>query len=566
MKPRLFIIFLLIVLMPLALLAWMGRRMVRDEREIVRHQFENLLESQLRDIDTLIMKFLQERERHLQDITDRIYSDMEKSSIRALIRKESIISQAFVMDPKGRLVYPDQTGALNNNEKAFLDRSRQIWMNKELLHLPVAEQDISQVEEFEPQQAISYSRNDEQIAQVQNKPVQQVSIPQNMNILISQGRGWYLWYWGRGIHLLYWQKDAYGSVIGAELDRVRLISDIIGELPDTSPGKSSFAESLITLTDSKGSVIYQWGAYEPPENATPKVSYPLSHPLQSWKLNYHISHGEMEAVINRGLWFNLFSGLAAVGLALVGLAFYFYRESSREIRQATQRVNFVNQVSHELKTPLTNIRMYAELLENELDEEQGRGRNHLDVIVTESQRLSRLIANVLTFARKKKSQLTIRKTPGVIDDTMQMIIDGFQPTLKAKGITICFDGNAAGSVLFDPDILAQIVGNLINNVEKYATGSGELKIATGQEGGSTKITIADQGPGIPEGQQGKIFQPFYRLSNKLTDGIAGTGIGLTISRELAKKHGGDLRLIHADKGACFQLVLDTPTSENKPGG
>ena len=87
-----------------------------------------------------------------------------------------------------------------------------------------------------------------------------------------------------------------------------------------------------------------------------------------------------------------------------------------------------------------------------------------------------------------------------------------------------------------------------------------MEVASRQSGSTTSIVISDRGPGIPKGQEEKIFDPFHRLSNKLSDGVTGTGIGLTIARDLARRHGGDLRAVASDTGARFELWIHTPPS------
>jgi signal transduction histidine kinase len=258
--------------------------------------------------------------------------------------------------------------------------------------------------------------------------------------------------------------------------------------------------------------------------------------------------------------FNLAAGMAALVFALIGLALYLYRESTREMREAAERVSFVNQVSHELKTPLTNIRMYAELLEQSLPENDSKAEQQLSVIVSESQRLSRLIGNVLTFARKQNDKLALHSTAGNIDQCIQFVVDHFKATLESRGVKTVFTGGATATVEFDRDALEQILGNLFSNVEKYAAGGGLLEVTSHQNGSTTSIVISDRGPGIPKGQEERIFDPFHRLSNKLSDGVTGTGIGLTIARDLARRHGGDLKAVGSDTGARFELQLHTPPS------
>jgi signal transduction histidine kinase len=226
-------------------------------------------------------------------------------------------------------------------------------------------------------------------------------------------------------------------------------------------------------------------------------------------------------------------------------------------------VSFVNQVSHELKTPLTNIRMYAELLEGNLPDSDDKTSHYLGVIVSESQRLSRLIGNVLTFARQQRQKLNLHKTEGCVDDVVRAVLDHFRPSLESKGVKIIFTADAGGTVEFDRDALEQILGNLFSNVEKYAASGAKMEVTSRQEGDRTWIDVADAGPGIPKGQAEKVFEPFHRISNKVSDGVTGTGIGLSIARDLARRHGGDVKLLPSGRGACFRVELSTPVREEQ---
>ena len=220
-----------------------------------------------------------------------------------------------------------------------------------------------------------------------------------------------------------------------------------------------------------------------------------------------------------------------------------------------------------LKTPLTSIRMYAEMLETDLGEDAEKPKRHLDIIVSESQRLSRLIGNVLSFSRKQRSALKLHRAVGDVDDVLREVLEHFDAALRARGIKVVFSGTANRPAEFDRDALEQIVGNLLSNVEKYAAGADRVEVVSAQESGMVTITVADNGPGIPLREQRRIFEPFHRVSSKLTDGVAGTGIGLAIARDLARLHGGDLTLEPSRQGACFKLVLHVPqrcsTEESK---
>ena len=538
MKPRLIIIFLFIVLMPLGLLAGLGVMLARDERQRLELHFRDLLTGQLRDVEAQLARFMQLRERQLEELTRQAPRDSE--ALRTRARAVPWIRQAFLLTSDGTLSYPSPRAELSETEREFLDRTREIWQRGDLF--------LSSTQ----QAGLDADRGAEPVPQ-------QSSAKKGPS---PESTGWHAWYWGNGLNLIFWNRREDGSCVGMELDRTRLLADMIGQLPDTDPRRAKPAEGRIQLRDSNNILLHQWGAYEASQSQRPAASLALFHPLGSWRLNYFIPT-QLLAPGRGGLLFNLLAGLAALGLALIGLAVYFYRENTRAIREAAERVSFVNQVSHELKTPLTNIRLYAELMQEytaEGDETAGR---HLGVIVAECERLSRLIANVLTFSRSRRQTLRLHRGPVRIEEMIQHVLDRFRPSLERRGIQICFNAAAAPVVLAAADAIEQILGNLLGNVEKYAAAGGRVEIASCYADTVTTITVADQGPGIPPAEHEKIFKPFYRIHSALNEGVSGAGIGLSIARELARLHGGDLTLASSDVGACFEVRLNTPPEENK---
>jgi len=250
-------------------------------------------------------------------------------------------------------------------------------------------------------------------------------------------------------------------------------------------------------------------------------------------------------------------GLGILALVLSALGIWLYRELRRAAREATERVNFVSQVSHELRTPLTNIRMYAELLEDNVADDPP-ARRKLEVIVSESRRLGRLIGNVLAFARQQKNTLRLHCQPAALDALLRETIEHFRPGLDARGIEVTLDAGVTTPVSLDADAVTAIIGNLLSNAEKYAPGQ-PLLISTREQGGNALLRVRDHGPGIPRRYRKRIFVPFFRVSDSVTEGVSGTGIGLSIARELARLHGGELRLrsgrAGGDAGAEFELSL-----------
>ena len=545
MKTKSLATLLLIVTIPLILLGWMGLRILQDEQSLQDHQIQTLIGSQLSGVENIIRQSFTDLEKSLPREAQVLAKDSE--SVRSFLRNRPEVRQMLIFDRDFKRVFPPGQSPLTRMERQFLERAGAVLSRLESkASLSMGNQNFSETakdEIFSPQNAGPGTQQDD---------------------LKPELQGWHVWHSGTEMNHLFWWRDDARRLIGFELDPMNLQSRIIASLPETGGMADPLGDARIRLIDSKGTVVYQWGPFQPGDVESPAHQLSLSPPLGSWKLEYFGSGLGTGAGLKK---FNVVGVLTGVGVALFGLAYFLYREHSREMKFAEQRVNFVNQVSHELKTPLTNIRLYAELLEENLPdpsekaEEDDRFRHYLDVITSESRRLSRLIANVLNFARSRKNRLVLRRETGNVDGIIQAALNTFKPSLEAKGVRIEFQPSAKESVEVDLDALEQILNNIFSNVEKYGASGERLEIKSHRQGDRTFITVQDCGPGIPSRDIERIFQPFYRISSKVTDGVAGTGIGLGIARGLARLHGGDLTLVPSEKGACFKIELCTPVSK-----
>jgi signal transduction histidine kinase len=521
-KPKLLIVYLVLIILPLVVLGWLGARAMSQEREMVDSRVEGLLNDQLRVYDSEIQAMLDvwtgEWEQMAWDLND-------VEGIRGQLRKDGRISQFFSVDQDGILVYPYDNSLMTSRELKFLTRSESVWTSGAIHPNQLVKSDSG----ARLSKSSSYSQK----------------------AGVSLKGQWYEWFWGDGLQMLYWWPTDSGTIHGVEVNRVRLLADMIGELPD-SPGSVDGGEFGTRLLDESGHMLYQWGDIELDDDQAPTSRISLTAPLGAWAL-----HGYMD-VYSGTTTSNVFVlAVVLVCLALVvsGLGIYFYRENTRELREAAQRVNFVNHVSHELKTPLTNIRMYAELMQDEMEPKQEKAGTRLEVILSESQRLSRLITNVLTFNRKQSRGLSLRPSMVDLDAHIRQVLGHFEKSFEQHQIKIHLDCHVTREVRVDPDIVEQIVSNLLSNVEKYARNSGEVRIQVTGEQDRIVISVEDNGPGIPASEQGAIFDAFYRIHNDLTEGVAGTGIGLSIARDLARLHGGDLELVPSASGAHFKVTL-----------
>jgi signal transduction histidine kinase len=183
-------------------------------------------------------------------------------------------------------------------------------------------------------------------------------------------------------------------------------------------------------------------------------------------------------------------------------------------------------------------------------------KRQLGVVEAETSRLHRLIQNVLNYARQQRDKLTIQPNALVLDELVGRTIEFWKPLLETKGFEIASSLNGPSSIQADADAIEQILGNLISNVDKYANVGKWIGIRTEHDESSTRIIVEDRGPGIPTGKRRTVFEPFERLRSDLAEGVSGTGIGLTISRELAQLHGGSLTVCPQYRdGARFILTL-----------
>jgi len=523
---KVWIPFLLIVSLPLLSLIWLGWQMTQDERKLLKAEQQEILGERLDLFESSISAFIREKEKALEPLIERL--PQNKEALREFVRSQALVTGAFVLNKRGELLFPSPSdGDLSESELRFIVQTREMREARAL-------------------NAVTRGEGDE----LKGGAI-------NFN--------WYPYTLSDGLHLLYYRAGATGEIVGVEVSVVRLLADLIASPGDENHKGKAQGEPYLSFSDSAGTVLYQWGEPSFRNGKPPAEERAAPRPFISWRLSIY-SGRAVDAAVGRSSLFNFISGIVLLLAAVFGLSIYFYREQSRELREAAKRVNFVNQVSHELKTPLTNIRLYAELIEGALTEGDERTRGFVGIVVSESQRLGRLIGNILTFANKEKKRLTLSPIPVLIPEVIKDVVEQFGPGLSQRGIVVRLDLKEDHERLADRDALHQILGNLISNVEKYGASGGLLQVFYSSESETVNIVVADNGPGIPQGERAKIFEPFYRISNTLTEGVSGTGIGLSIARDLARLHGGDISLDSTEAGARFLVSLRAPISEKRVGG
>jgi signal transduction histidine kinase len=242
--------------------------------------------------------------------------------------------------------------------------------------------------------------------------------------------------------------------------------------------------------------------------------------------------------------------LLAVGLVLVAIV-----QLRREQELALLRTDFVSSVSHQLRTPLAQIRMFAEtLLLGRVRSEEERRRS-LEIIVKESQRLTHQVENVLHFSRALRGEMRLSPREVHLAPLVREVLESFCPLAEAQDCKVegFLDDALWGEV--DPAAVRQILLNLLENAVKYGPPDQtvDVKLMKGRPG-TLRLMVEDEGEGVPQDERENIFAPYSRLDRHRDSGIAGSGIGLAVVRELAQRQGGTAWVEEALSGGARFVV------------
>ena len=312
----------------------------------------------------------------------------------------------------------------------------------------------------------------------------------------------------------------------------------------------------ITITDENNQVYFS--------NAAAQNGYLLetnfNRPFSNWRVRLGLKNTNLDAIA-RNSFLQSAGATLLVLLLLLGGIILTIRATDREARLAEAKSNFVANVSHELKTPLSLLTLFSEILELGRVKNDEKKIEYYQVIRHESRRLNKMIDNILDFSKIEAG----RKTYKFVDGDMREVIDDVLASYRFQIVNSGFDvqKNIPASlppVLIDRDAMAQAISNLIDNAIKYSGKVKQLSITAEALGSKLSVEIADQGIGIPRVEQAKVFEKFYRVGNGMVHDVKGSGLGLSLVKHIIEAHKGTIFVkSEVGTGSRFTIILPLAT-------
>ena len=347
-----------------------------------------------------------------------------------------------------------------------------------------------------------------------------------------------------------------GMILDEDYFRTRLLPSVIARaLPAFFPDAAR-DEPVVTVRDARGGVILMI----PPgaEEGTAAVTRRLPFVFGDWTVSLHSPRSTPERWARANFAFNMtLSGLLAV--VLMGGILLSLRSASRAVKLSQMKSDFVSNVSHELRTPLASIRVFAELLRLGRAPSPEKVREYGEYIEAEGRRLTRLIDNILDFARIEAGRKSYTFVNSDLHEVVAATLRTFEVHLRPSGFNVRFEPPAEPlpSIVLDPDAIGQALHNLLDNAVKYSGGMKEVAVHLGREDKDLVLVVQDHGIGIPREEQGRIFERFHRVSTGLVHEVKGSGLGLSIVRHIVQVHGGRIT-VESEPGRGSAFVIRLP--------
>lgn len=348
----------------------------------------------------------------------------------------------------------------------------------------------------------------------------------------------------------YWRRQTKGQsyLVVAWHDVAAVVEHIFPELYPESD-----QTSRINVVDIDGHLVY--GKPLGREGLT--LGRQFETTLYKWRLNVMMTSAQdlAAAVARRHVLEMVLVGLS--GLVLIAGSIVIIVAGARERKLANLKSDFVANVSHELKTPLSLVRMFSELLQSGRVENSAKRDEYLRIIVSESERLAALIENVLDFAKVERGKAAYQFGDANVNEVVARAVEACRLRAERDGVAVEQDlSENAPVVSIDERAVEIAVINLVDNALKYAAEGKVVRVQVRSEDAYVAIRVSDAGPGIADDEKRRIFERFVRGKGTRNQRVRGSGIGLALVKHIAESHGGRAWVEDAQGGgATFVITL-----------
>jgi signal transduction histidine kinase len=363
----------------------------------------------------------------------------------------------------------------------------------------------------------------------------------------------------QGAYLFYPLPSGFaGLLLGDGFVSDDLITGSINKTLNIYHGNTASASALaIAITDENNQVLYS--------NAAAQNGYlfesNFDRPFSNWKAEVSLKNTNIDELARNSFLHSAGATVLVLVFLLCGIALTL-RATDREARLAQAKSNFVSNVSHELKTPLSLLTLFSEILELGRVSSEEKKTEYYRIIRHESLRLNKMIDNVLDFAKIEAGRKTYNFAHSDMAVVIENVLSSYQYQIVNSGFDVQTNIQASlPPVSIDRDAMAQAISNLVDNAIKYSGEVRQLSIKTQTRGSDLSIEIADQGIGIPRAEQAKVFEKFYRVGNGLVHDVKGSGLGLSLVKHIIEVHHGTIS-VESDVGKGSRFTILLPLARN----
>ncbi len=614
------LLFFLAVFAPCLVLGFLAIRSVNREKAFIEMRLQETIAAELVYTVSVLNSELDSIQQELALAAPVDASSSPQTSLAAWRSRSDLIYVPFLLSPDLEIVWPMLSGSLSENERAFLNWNREfitnqasipVYQNIALLYkdeitgrdevsradkdaehfaapqetaaagkepqskMEAAKTEQKALSEFEKNADVRERVYDQARAKGQQTAPRTVApsavlteeeAPQQdqiESIFISQPLRFSQITQGQehglipriisdSLNLIFWMRDSDGGFVGCVLDRDALSTRMVALI------SNMFTQTrILTILDENGRPLLIPDEKVQRDWRRPFVAREISARLPRWEVAAYLT--DPGAFASRANLTTLILWILVLFLfvAILSGGTYILNRLQGEMQLARQKTTFVANVSHELKTPLTSIRMFAEMLKERRQPDLEKQEKYLNLMVSETDRLTRLINNVLDFTRMERGEQKYEKKRMDIALLCESLVENQRVRLEHNGFAVTFQNDLGEAFISgDEEALMQAMLNLLSNAEKYSEETKRIDVDITRTEGFVMIHVKDHGSGVPARDAKRIFREFYRVDESITSRVRGSGLGLPIALRIIRDHEGDIQYFPRDGGgSVFQIRL-----------